>query len=250
MKKIFSILLLSLISLPSFAHDYLGNTNIFRIFTEDNFQPFNYYNSEGKLEGVSVEIADKILSDARFKHTKVTELPWARAYHTVAHHRNTGLFSIYRIPVREELFEWVGPITSSKLVIIKRKDTQLENNYSVAAVRNSASFQTLEEKGYGPDRILSVNDSRLGLNLLNRGRADAWALTLTTAKRIIKESQLDFNDYEVLEVLNTRDIYFALNKQTDPKIKEYFHKKMKELKESGFIDKLLEKYDYNPSIYK
>jgi hypothetical protein len=25
---------------------------------------------------------------------------------------------------------------------------------------------------------------------------------------------------------------------------------MKELKESGFIDQLLEKYDYNPSIYQ
>lgn len=248
MKQFILTLCLFLASTNSNAHGYLDNPNVFKMYTEGNFYPFNYVDEKGQLKGIGFDITQKIFSNARFQYSTISTLPWARAYETVLHHRNTGVFSIFRIKLREELFEWVGPITSSKIVLLKKRDKELEPNYTITTIRNSAADQTLLDKGFSPRRILAVNNSKNSFDIIMKDRADVWAVNLANAQEYMRKNNLDFNDFQILEVLYEQKLYIALNKQSDPKIIEFFNEEMKKLQKSGFIDEVLKKYNYNPNV--
>ena len=245
MKKLFGIFISAIFSFNALAADSeFIDDEVFEIYTESNFAPFNDIDNTGKHFGISVEVIDEILKDAKFKHTKIKQMPWARAYHLTQKRRNTLLFSIFRTPFREDLFDWVGPVGSSNLILLKKKGSKINpRKFKVSALRDSASMQTAIKAGVKDKNIIKLNNSDLGLNLLLLDRVDAWAISDINARRTIKDKGLDMNDFETYKILAKRDIYFALNKQTNPKIKKFFKERVQELHESGFIDSLLEKYN-------
>jgi len=245
MKLFLNIIFLTIFSINSFAAESeLINDEVFEIYTESNFAPFNYQDEKGNHHGISIEIINEILKDAKFKHTKIKLMPWARAYDITKKRRNTLLFSIFRTPFREDLFDWIGPVGTSNLVLLKKRSTTINpKRFKVSALRDSASMQTAIKSGVPDDNIIKLNTSDLGLNLLLLGRVDAWAISDRTARETIKEKGLDIKNFETYKILAQRDIYFALNKQTNPKIKKFFKERMQELQASGFIDNLLTKYN-------
>lgn len=238
-------LILAIFSLQAFAHSgHIYGPNVLKVYAEEDFIPFNYKDKNGILKGASVEIVEKILESAKFKHTNIKVAPWARAYYLSQHQPNTLLFSIYRTPPREKLFDWVGPIGTSKLVILMRKGfTPKDKNFSVAAVRASASLQATKDLVADHDRIVLLNEAPLGAKLLQRRRVDAWSVSFISAKREIEKQGLSMDDFYIYKTLSEHDIYFALNKNTKEEVKNHFYEKLEELKKSGFIHKVLKKYN-------
>jgi ABC-type amino acid transport substrate-binding protein len=256
MKQFISYIILTSLSLISIAnahdHDIKElNPNTLKVYTESDFMPFNYYNENGDFVGIGVDIVNKILEDAKFDHTKPRVIPWARGYFLAQNASNTLLFSIFRTEQRKDLFYWIGPIATSKMVILTKKTNVLNpNNYSIAAVRDSASMQLALKRGMKQENIMRTNHSDLGLRLLNLDRVDAWAINYPTALTEIKKAGLNPNDYYIYDVLAEKDVYMVLSKDTNQEIKDYFTEKLDELKKNGFIKKTVAKYhlsDYKTS---
>ena len=80
-----------------------------RIYTE-NSPPANYL-AGGRLQGLSVEIVREILRRRNIPDS-IEMVPWARGYALALNQPNVALFSTTRLPQREKLFKWVGPIYS------------------------------------------------------------------------------------------------------------------------------------------
>lgn len=251
MKKIilttvlFSILFIS----NSIAHDgdsHEESLKTLKVYTELDFIPFNFYNTDGEFVGIGVDIMNEILKDAKFNHTNPKVIPWARGYKLAQVVPNTALFSIYRTELREDLFYWVGPIATEKMVILTKKENRFDSkDFKVAALRDSASMQMSIKKGIDPKNIMKTNHTNLGLHLLNLNRVDAWAASYGTAVRTIEQEGLDINDYYIYDTLAENDVYFVLSKSTNPEIKDYFSEKIQELKKNGFIKKTLDKYNFH-----
>lgn len=251
MKKILLIALSLIGAYKSYAHEFYNtdSNNILKIYSEEDFMPFNYYDDMFNFKGFSVEIVEEILREAKFKHTNIKVMPWARAYHLTQKQPNSLLFTMYRTPLREDIFKWVGPISTSRIVLIAKKDRKLdENNYSVASVRSSASLQAIQSKNISEDRLLQLNDIDLGLILLNKERVDAWAVSEITAERLIKKHEFNPEDFYIKEVLSENEMFFAFNKDTPDSTINYFAEKLDALKKSGFINHLMQKYDLMPKI--
>lgn len=241
----FLTILILFFSLNAYAHENheYGN-DVLKIYSEEDFAPFNYYNKDGVFDGASIVLTKKILETANFKHTNIKNIPWARAYYLTKHQPNTLLFSMYRTPLRENLFDWVGPIGSSQIILLAKKGHKFKEDSAIAAsIRSSASLQTLEKTGFPDERIIKLNDTKLGIKLLNLGRIDIWAISLISAQQEIKRLNLDFNDYYIYKTLAERDIYFGFNKDTDPSIKNFFAEKLDELKKSGEFKKIMKMYN-------
>jgi len=93
--------------------DYMPGT--IQIYTEA-CPPFSYMTGKDttrKVEGSSVDIVNEI--QARTGHVDKLNLGlWLDAYAIVQYLPNSALFNMTRTPERENMFQWVGPISTSR----------------------------------------------------------------------------------------------------------------------------------------
>jgi polar amino acid transport system substrate-binding protein len=235
-----------LISHNSIAHENSNietyDNNILKVYTEDDFPPFNY-NKDNKLVGFSVDIVEEILSTAKFRHTNVKALPWARSYHLTQMYPNSMLFTMHRTPEREDQFKWVGPIGKSQLVILMKKNNpEIIENFSIAAVRDSAEMFAIEKMGIEENRIVKINKPSLCLNLLNMDRVDACAISYVSAVKEMQLSKIDINNFYIYKTLSERGLFIAFNKDTPEEITNFFTEELDRIKKSLLYNELITKY--------
>ncbi len=101
-----------------------------QIFTEDS--PPSTYLENGKLAGLSAEIVQEILNRLNLADT-IKMVPWARGYNLALNEPGVLLFSTTRLPQREELFQWVGPLYTQTWGFYKHKGSPLQ--YQINAGR-------------------------------------------------------------------------------------------------------------------
>ncbi|MEF1175213.1 substrate-binding periplasmic protein, partial [Vibrio sinaloensis] len=90
------------------------------IMTED-FAPFGYYDAQGKLTGIGVELVQAITEKLNVD-SNIQVLPWSRAIKKLELLPNRALFCVARTPARNDKFEWVGPILSDGVYLYHTND--------------------------------------------------------------------------------------------------------------------------------
>ncbi len=117
MKKIYMVFLFLLLLTSVFSQSF---TNL--VFYTEDFPPFSFL-SDKKIQGISVDVLYKLIEKSNVNRTDINLqlIPWARAYRYLQNTPMTCLFTTSRTPAREGLFYWVGPINTSKLVLIGKK---------------------------------------------------------------------------------------------------------------------------------
>ena len=105
--KIFTGLLLAVLVLVS-GWACVASEGKMRVITEDN-PPYNFPDERGNITGQSTEIVRSLISKTG-SDASIELMPWSRGYDIVQNQPNTMLYSTGRMPFREEMFKWVGPI--------------------------------------------------------------------------------------------------------------------------------------------
>ncbi|NNG00377.1 MAG: ABC transporter substrate-binding protein [Desulfobacteraceae bacterium] len=205
----------------------------------EHFPPFNFY-SDGKLQGISVDLLERILEMIGSKLTRedMQLLPWARAYRNALGKENTVLFMTNRNELRENLFKWVGPIIPTEYGLIAKKDRGIRvssrseiNQYKIGVVSKDYGEQLLETIGVDPANVEPVSTGEINVHKLNRHRIDLWNYEVTVAAWIISQAGFDPDDYEVVFMLK-QDIgsYYAFHRDTDDAIVTVFQGALDRLK--------------------
>ncbi|VVB69672.1 Bacterial extracellular solute-binding proteins, family 3 [uncultured archaeon] len=90
------------------------------------FQPFNFQ-KDGELQGASVDLLEMAWDrmGERLNRSIIEFLPWTEGYQRTLNEKNTVLFATARLPEREQLFKWAGPIGSDTKVLLAKKDRNL-----------------------------------------------------------------------------------------------------------------------------
>lgn len=221
-----------------------ANVDNLRIMTEDS--PKSNMLVDKKLTGYAVDILELMLQRSNSKLTKndFEVLPWARGYSIVQNEPNTMLFAMLRTQQREKLFKWVGPINSSVVGLIARKDTNITINspkdikkYKIGSVKNDVGELSLHEIGItDTDSISGVNAIEKSLKKLDHGRIDLFVYSYSGVDDFAKDK------YEKVYTLKQDDLYFALHKNTDQKIINTLQNALNSLKEEGIVEKIVLKY--------
>ncbi|HXA48060.1 MAG TPA: ABC transporter substrate-binding protein, partial [Burkholderiaceae bacterium] len=89
------------------------------MLTEEN-APFNFQDRQG-IGGISTEIVKEMGRRAGVPMA-IHWTSWVRAYQGAIKNPNTCVYSTVRLPEREALFKWVGPIASNKWALFARTD--------------------------------------------------------------------------------------------------------------------------------
>ena len=90
-------------------------------YITEQYPPYNYQ-EDGRLQGISVDLLEKVWErlSVNLNRSAIQLLPWTEGYQRTLKENNTVLFTTFRIPEREQLFKWVGPIASGRDVLLAK----------------------------------------------------------------------------------------------------------------------------------
>lgn len=217
----------------------------FTIVTEE-YPPFSYTNN-GQIQGVSTEIVKEMCR--RLDHPFSPEvLPWARGYLMAKSRDNVILYSTTRIPAREKLFKWVGPLVTNHLGFFVKKGSGVKiTSYEdakklgvIGTYKDDVAELMLQDKGF--TNIESIPDDVLNSKKLVLGRLDAWFTGV--AQGYYRASQAGVvgkleNVYRDSEPIL---MYMAFSKSTDDAVIARWQKTLDQLVKDGFYDRMMAKY--------
>jgi len=212
--------------------------------------PLNY-EENGKITGYATELLQAMAQDAEIP-VNITLLPWARAFQTALAQPNTLIYSMTRLPEREALFEWIGPINHQRIYMFKlrsRKEIVVNSlddvaRYTVGLVRETASTKLFlansGKTGGHPDYAPTI-ESNVKKLLLKR--VDLIILQKSSAVYYTKYLKLAEGELEAVLLLGpANDEYFALSKPADPAILNSLQKSFEKMESSGKMEQLKDKY--------
>lgn len=192
-------------------------------YLTESYPPNNYI-KEGKLQGISVDLllASMASLNEPFDIKNIQLLPWSRGYMMVNTRKNRVLFSMTRTPAREALFSWVGPITTTRVVLFSRQQDKIIldnldslNKYTIGVIRDDAGESLLLSSGVNEAQLMRVNNAISLFKMLGLGRIDLFSYEENAGRWLIKENGFDAEDFKIVHTLQESDLYFAFSLGTN-----------------------------------
>lgn len=244
--------LLLIFLLYGFSDSFCQTPDYITFYTE-HFPPFNYEEGE-ELKGLAVDVIEEIFIDigSEMRREDIILLPWSRAYNIVLKTPNTCLFTTVRSKQRESLFKWVGPIKSIPIVLIAKKNRNIQintiddlNKYKIVVVRNDIGHNLLIDRNISEESLfITTFPNKIPL-LLHNERVDIWAYGEESAFNIINKNDFYTEDYEVIFILSRGLLnYYAFNIDTSDEVIRIYQNSLDKLKDSGIYQSIIDSYKY------
>ncbi len=183
-----------------------------RLLTNDN-PPFSIVDAEHRVTGIS---ADMVVEMARRADLTVAmeTYPWKRAFDAALNDPDACIFSAARLPEREALFQWIGPIANNSWTLFARADFQQPIANLAAARGLVVGGQVQEAKSlYLTAEGLTVDvlpNDDLNPQRLKEGRIDLWVTGLYTGP--MKAAAAGVTGLKPVLVFRRVDVYLACNR--------------------------------------
>ena len=220
------------------------------VLLTENFPPYNMakngknFAKDENIEGIAVDIMRETFKRAGISYNLTLRFPWERIYKLALEKPGYGVFVMARLPDREALFKWVGPIGPDDWVLLAKADSkiQLENleqarRYRIGAYKGDAIAESLDKQGLKP--IVALRDQDNAQKLLE-GQIDLWA-TGDPAGRYLAR-QVGVNGLKTVLRFNSAQLYLALNKDVPDEVVARLQAALEQLREEGRIDQIMANY--------
>lgn len=197
------------------------------IVTEDLY-PFNYVDGDD-VKGSSTKLIKKTFNTLKWDSADIEVMPWARAYSYALNEPNILIYSMLRIPDREELFKWVAKVGQIKVGVVKlksRKDINVDNiedlnKYKMGVYVGSPIINYLKEYGIEVSDVVGRYKSLVPM--LVRGRIDV--VPGSVASFLGEARKQGYEDkFEIIYKFDelSKDLYCAFSDETDDDIVNQF----------------------------
>jgi len=247
MRKTISTIAAALLLGATLAHAQVPDK--INLLTE-NFPPYNMAD-DGKnfardehITGIAADIVREMFKRAGIDYTLTLRFPWERIYGMALEQPNYGVFVTARLPEREELFKWVGPIGPDDWVLLARGDSPINltsldqaRQYNIGAYKGDAIAEHLDGQGLQPQ--LALRDQENVKKLID-GKIDLWA-TGDPAGRYLARQDGVTGLKRVLR-FDSAELYLALNKQVADETVQKLKKALDQMRSEGVIDEINARY--------
>jgi polar amino acid transport system substrate-binding protein len=216
-----------------------------KIYTEDS-PPANYLKN-GKPAGLSVEIVREILKRLDKKVT-IEIVPWARGYSIALTRPKVALFSTTRLPQREELFKWVGPLYTQMWGFYAKKGSGLHINSLEEAKRvtrigtylNDAKEQFLKKRGFV--NLITTNKNISNIKHLMKGDIDLWVSSDLNMPYLAGQAGVNPEQLELVYAFRSVENYIAFSNKTPDAIVAAWQKTLDGMNRDGTYSGLVSKF--------
>ncbi|SFP59734.1 amino acid ABC transporter substrate-binding protein, PAAT family [Pseudomonas borbori] len=248
-KRLLFALAGAIFGLAAGAHAELAPDYRVVLLTE-NFPPYNMasngknFAQEDNLDGIAVDIVREMFKRAGIDYSMTLRFPWERIYKLALEKPGYGVFVTARLPEREALFKWVGPIGPDDWVLLGRGDsnislTSLEQakQYKVGAYKGDAIAEHLVEQGLQP---LTVLRDQQNAKKLMAGQIDLWATGDPAGRYLAKQEGV--SGLKTILRFDSAELYLALNQDVPDEVVQKLQVELERMRSEGFVDDILSRY--------
>ncbi|AZD19707.1 ABC-type amino acid transport/signal transduction system, periplasmic component/domain [Pseudomonas chlororaphis subsp. aurantiaca] len=216
----------------------------------ENFPPYNMAKNgknfaQGEnINGIAVDIVREMFKRAGINYSLTLRFPWERIYKLALEQPGYGVFVTARLPDREPLFKWVGPIGPDDWILLARDDSKIAlqsleqaRKYRIGAYKGDAIAETLAKQGLKPQVVLKDQDNA---RKLVGGQIDLWA-TGDPAGRYLARQEGVTGLKTVLRFHSTQ-LYLALNKEVPDETVARLQAALDQLREEGVVEEIMGRY--------
>ena len=215
------------------------------------YQPPYVFVEQGQNKGIASDLLAEVL--ARVGSTKAQKdfvmVPWVRGYTEVQTRPKAMLFSMYLTEERRPLFKWVGPIITSRVVTVAKRERAIRilqradvGQYRTGLTRNGIAYLLLQAAGVKDESFTQLSDSYKGAQLLKRDRIDLWAADENLVLWTFHNAGQDVAAYEVVHTLLENGLYYAFNLETDDSLIAGMQASLDEMQRDGTTSKIIQTY--------
>jgi len=196
----------------------------------------------GKIVGPGYEIAKNTLNKAGVKFTYKV-LPWSRVWHNGLHKKNYMIGCVGRTPVREKMFQWIGPMEKGiELNFYTLKSNNIKINslddlkkYKVACIKKTYGEDFLVSKKFPKKSIKPVIHPKQLIKMLKNHRIDFILINKEQLEGAAKKEHFDLKKLKKAFFGFKVQNYLAFSKQTPKELVEKVKKAYEELQKEGRI---------------
>lgn len=238
---IVSILIISGISLAENTYEPVNERQSLEklTFYTEHLPPYNY-EENGSVKGLSIDLLEAITlrMGHQIPRENVQIVPWETGYQSALTQNNSVIFSTGRIPSRESLFWWAGPISVERDVLFANADTALTittlgdvKGLRVGVTPGHAGTQVLLDAGVSENQIVTdANVSEL-IRKLQADEIDLWCYPELTGRHYAEKETGNYYAFKVVFPLEDMGIYYAFSRDVPESTVQAFQNVLDTLKE-------------------
>lgn len=220
------------------------------VLLTENFPPYNMakngknFAQDENINGIAVDVVREMFKRAGITYSLTLRFPWERIYKLTLEKPGYGVFVMARLPDRENLFKWVGPIGPDDWIMLAKADSTitLDNleqarKYKIGAYKGDAIALTLAKQGLNPLVVLRDQDNA---KKLLSGQIDLWA-TGDPAGRYLARLEGVTGLKTVLR-FNSAELYLALNRNVPDEMVAKLQAALDQMRKEGVVDTIMARY--------
>jgi len=220
------------------------------VLLTENFPPYNMakngknFAQDENINGIAVDIVREMFKRAEVSYSLTLRFPWERIYKLALEKPGYGVFVMARLPDREKLFKWVGPIGPDDWIMLAKADSKISletlddaRKYKIGAYKGDAIAETLGKQGLNP--IVVLRDQDNAKKLVN-GQIDLWATGDPAGRYLARQEGV--NGLKTVLRFNSAELYLALNKDVPDEMVTKLQAALDQLRKEGKVDEIMARY--------
>lgn len=226
-----------------YSSDFPGTL---QIYTE-KYPPLTFMNGYGEVTGFGSDIVNEIMKrNQLFADIKLSS--WENGYNMALIHPNFCLFTMDRTVLREDLFQWVGPIGTNSTFIYTKSGSgitlsTIDDARKLSAIGTVSSWysdQYLSDLGF--TNLVSDSDPNVMAEKLMKGEIDAFVCSVVTFPTILKELGYQYHAVNPALSIMSSDYYISFSKSTPASLFDQWQSTFELMKLDGTYDAIYRKW--------
>ena len=220
------------------------------VLLTENFPPYNMakngknFAQDENINGIAVDIVREMFKRADVTYSPTLRFPWERIYKLALEKPGYGVFVMARLPDREKLFKWVGPIGPDDWIMLAKADSKISletledaRKYKIGAYKGDAIAETLAKQGLKPIVVLRDQDNA---KKLTSGQIDLWATGDPAGRYLARQDGV--TGLKTVLRFNSAELYLALNKDVPDETVAKLQAALDQLRKEGVVDEIMGRY--------
>ena len=220
------------------------------VLLTENFPPYNMakngknFAQDENINGIATDIVREIFKRAEITYSLTLRFPWERIYKLTLEKPGYGVFVMARLPDREKLFKWVGPIGPDDWIMLAKADSKITletlddaRKYKIGAYKGDAIVETLAKQGLNP--IVVLRDQDNASKLVN-GQIDLWATGDPAGRYLARQEGV--TGLKTVLRFNSAELYLALNKDVSDEVVAKLQAALDQLRKEGKVEEIMARY--------
>jgi polar amino acid transport system substrate-binding protein len=218
-------------------------------FVTEEAPPYNF-TEHGKVTGLTTQVVQEAARRAGVP-VKIEVVTWDQAYQRAQAKADTCVYSIVRLPNRERLFRWIGPVASNRWGLFAKtgfavplKTLADARGLRIGAVKNDAKVEVLKENAV--TNIVLFDEDRqippkLTLDRKQEGGVDLWIAGIYGSRDVAAAAGV--RDIKMVLPAGEVNLWLACNPGVPRETADRLNRAIAAIREDGTFTKIAEFYD-------